>query len=58
MNKRKLEGFEDLLAALEEAEGWLDSSFTGFDPLTARSNVKKARDVLRAAIGKASPQAR
>ena len=49
---------EDLLAAVEEAVGWLDSSLSAFNPLTARGNVERARDILRAAIANAtSPQA-
>ena len=48
----------DLLAGVREAKGWLDSSLTAFNPLTARGNVERAREILSAAIAKASPQAR
>ena len=44
---------DDLLAALEAGKGWLDSSLTAFNPLTARGNVERARDILAAAIARA-----
>ena len=47
--------YPDLLAALEEAAGWLSSSLTARNQLTARtrSNVLMARDILKAAVAKA-----
>ena len=57
-NKRKLEAFDELLKAATEAESWLESSLTAFNRLTAWENVSQARNILRAAIAKASPQTR
>lgn len=52
-NKRKLEAFNELLERVMESKGWLESSLSAFNPLTARDNVTKAREILRAAIAKA-----
>ena len=50
---RRAACYPDLLAALEEAAGWLNSSLTARNQITARSNALVARDILKAAIAKA-----
>ena len=45
---------EELLAAVVEAESWLASSLSAFNQLPARGNVGRAREILRAAIAKAT----